>query len=559
MPRRRPASRRAGLAVALLLAVVVLGAPAAASTFCGSFAFLDYSDELRTRLAQRSLARVHAAGATDTGRHLGAATVVSLDPFLLVTAAHVVPDDAAAVSFPGLYPERPYPATVVRRATASGADGRPLDFAVLAVAEPPPVGVDMLEVWLDELDSETPHSLYSFGRDSPAALVGHGGVPARQRACDWRMRGVVFNGDSGGAVVSKGGLLVGVILAGREGGAFSGGAMGQVALLPLHCVRADLLAAFAAAAPAPLALLAGDRQTLRSRLQPPRPSSGWIDNLSLAHLLAAAVDEPSSLEPLRRLGTGACPWQKAVLERKLGLEEAFQLATALAESPVDAAALLSETAEELAAEGDAALALRSFAAVDRQLARYIDTAGPTAVGRELVQAHVVRASALSRLGELTGDDGLRETSIAVAAQGALLAEPGPERGYVLSSLGELAFRAGDLATATAAANDAVAYGHDVEANRALVAEICREPGLECAEPQTIGRATMIDDQTLRALATTVPPERPVLWQDLPEGGAVLQREEPAGRLTVTPALRQQLERDRLAVDRLSPAVPSPAQ
>ena len=272
------------LALALTLATIFLPAAAAASNYCGQYNFNAVNPPDRSRTTKRALARVYAATATPSSNHEGAATVIRTQPMLLVTAGHVAPQESAQVSFPNLDPKRLYSAKVIARPTKPAGTrvvAEPADFAVLHVENPPAGGVSALETWLDEVNSEIHHDFAGYARDSPDPVLG-GGQLSHHSDCAWRLRETTFNGDSGGAVVSESGLLVGIVIDGREGGRFSGGAMGQATVLPLSCVRDTVLSALDNVLPVSAAnILDVERSVLVQQLRPP-PTSGWIDNAGLA-------------------------------------------------------------------------------------------------------------------------------------------------------------------------------------------------------------------------------------------------------------------------------------
>jgi hypothetical protein len=428
------------------------------------FNFPPLSHPERSRRVERAVARVHARDAVNTDAHLGAATVVNASPLLLVTAGHVAPTSTVRVSFPHLGDGRLYAARVIDRADGRDGDATPpgerRDFAVLAIDNPPEAGIDALEVWLEEIDAEELHDFAAFGRNAPSLLWG-GGRLTPSGSCAWRLRETAFNGDSGGAAVSQSGLLVGVVLDGREGGRFSDGAMGQATVLPLDCVETTLLRALDRAAPAgKVNVLAAERALLMGKLRPP-PSAGWIDNLHYARGLRDLLADTALLKETKARGTLKCPLFKSVFERKLGWDLAARLVELASVSAKEAGDIFKALGDEARAEGrEGAKRVYEAAALaySRFVASRISGTAPPFRSADVSQALVGRAQSLLEIAAITGDDRAHAAAVSAAAQAASVAPPGALKGSALATLGTSAFRMEDYQTAIEAYSEASRNG-----------------------------------------------------------------------------------------------------
>jgi len=467
--------------VSIATALIVLSGVAAIAEQCGPFTFGSDSDWKRH--IKRALARVHAPDASSPqDRHEGAATVIHLNPMLLVTASHVVPKDTAKISFPNLGDNRLYSITVIARSgrrlsvagkSAATSSSQILDFAVLGVDDPPLPGVDALEVWFDQVNEDASHHLAAYGRDLSEPLWG-GGSLVRKDECAWRLRETAFNGDSGGAVVSENGLLVGIVLDGREGGQFDDGAMGQVTILPLGCVRQEILSAFDQKAPVSGGnVLDVEKQSLQRALQPP-PSSGWIDNLSYARALRDLVADRDLLHKIKARNAIGCPLFRSTIERELGYDTAEQLISSTAESTKEAADIFNDIGDQYKT-ANAELAQRLYASAVSSYEAYIrtslgipSTAGLpplTSAPLDVAQATVGRAVALSNLADVSVNSGIdsamtRIAAISAAAYAARAAPNEPIRGFAYALIGNSAFQARQYQTAIQAYSSAVNNGYN---------------------------------------------------------------------------------------------------
>ena len=456
--------------IAIALAALMATCSGALAEFCGRFNFSTLGKETRGRQVERALAKVYAANATAADQHRGAATVIHLHPMLLVTAAHVAPDDSAQIRFPKL-DDKNYRARVVARSTrntgglifgpqATGSAGH--DFAVLLVEQPPAAGVEALEVWFDEIDNEEEHDFAGFARDLPRVVWG-GGRLTQQSDCGWRLRETTFNGDSGGAAVSQGGLLVGIVLDGREGGRFDGGAMGQATILPLACVRNEILTALDQAEPAGGAnLLDRERSILLNVLQPP-PSSGWIDNLRYARALRDLMANPTLIRKLNSQNAIDCPLFKSAIDRKLGYDVAIRLIKFVSQNAKEAGDNLKRIGDQQKAENEA-LARRLYTAAAISYGEYLTTSGVTfgnaTVSAQLAQAALGRADALASLAKISDYPSNTVAAITAAAKAVQAAPEGRTRGLAFAILGNSVFLAGDYQSAIEAYSSAKQAGFD---------------------------------------------------------------------------------------------------
>lgn len=334
-----------GLRYAITLALVLAVTTATSNVLADcKFTFSDRDPESNTdltRRVERAVARVYAADAAkaDDKTKLGAAVTIHLNPMLLVTAGHVVKGNTAKINFPDWDQDDMFLATVVKRSTEK-------DFAVLRVEHSPRLGMQALEAWLGEVEPQYPHQLVGYARDSPAAFWGKGAKPAPTKGCEFRIREGTYNGDSGGAAISKEGLLVGIILDGREGGKYDDGAMGQATILPLGCVADTILFAIDEIAPKNKSnVLDASRRDLMQELKPP-PSAGWIENLEFARGLRDAKTDRSLQEKLRSQRVAECPIFQAALDRKIGLERAMAFLQSVSKNTKDAGDILKHAADE---------------------------------------------------------------------------------------------------------------------------------------------------------------------------------------------------------------------
>ena len=439
--------------------------------YCGSFAFSPLGIPDRTRHVERALARVYAPDATTTDHHEGAATVIHIDPMLLVTAGHVVKGNLAKINFPKLGNDF-YEATVIARSNPSALPPQTqqkaenYDFAVLLVEHPPKAGVEALETWFDEIDEEKTHDFVGFARDMPTPLWGRNGALAPNTECAWRLRETTFNGDSGGAAISQDGLLVGIILDGREGGQFDGGAMGQATVLPLNCVRNTILSALDRAEPTKGSnVLDAERPVLMQELQPPA-SAGWIDNLGFARGLRDLMADPRLLRKLRSQDAIDCPLFRSTIQRKLGYETAVQLIKFVSQNLNDAGDALKRIGNEQKTENPT-LAKRLFASAATSYSEFISTyatavAGGSPLSPELAKAAFGRAEVLASLAKLTGDTTTQTAAVAAAAYAVGAVSHGHQRGAAYAILGNSAFEAGDYQTAIEAFSSAAKSGFNAE-------------------------------------------------------------------------------------------------
>jgi hypothetical protein len=439
------------------IAIVSVSTRTIAAQACGPFTFTSLSDQDRGRRIENALARVHAADAADTSAHLGAATVILAKPMLLVTAGHVVPDEKARVSFPVLGDNKLLDARVVAR---SGAASENKDFAVLAVDTPPEAGAEPLDIWLDYLDKETSHDFAGFARNSPALLPGAGKL-SEESECAFRMREVVFRGDSGSAVVSQVGLLVGIVLDGREGGAFSGGAMGQATILPLNCVRATILTALDQVAPARNTnILDIDRIVLMQKLRP--GGTGRIDNVGLARALRDLMENPDLLRKIKTRNAVECPLFYSTIERKLGYATAINLIQLSERNAKEAGDVLKKKADVLRLE-NLDLARRMYVSAAHQYSEHI---AKTAVNPDRLdilpdpQVTFDKAQALFRFAELDKSPAAFTAAITASARAIEAAKKtdSSHLGLAYALLGNSAFNKKDFQTAIEAYSSASQNG-----------------------------------------------------------------------------------------------------
>lgn len=473
MPLTAPNNMRNRYAIILILSIGAIAATSnvAARAYCGSFLFGKPGNSDRAREVERALARVYAPDALTTAHHLGAATVIHIHPMLLVTASHVVADDVAKINFPSLG-ENLYSAKVIARSRQrlpvpamtdqSNATAENADFAVLLVEQAPDVGVQALEIWFEEVDKENPHDLVGYARDTSAPLWGRDIQLAPNAECAWRVREVTFTGDSGGAAVSKEGLLVGIVLRGHEGGSFDGGAMGQATVLPLSCVRDTILSALDLAEPRSNSnVLDVDRSVLMQELQPP-PTVGWIDNLEFARGIRDLMVNRTLVQKMQVRNAIACPIFRSAFDRKLGYETALSLIKYAAQNQKDAADELKSIGDEQKNE-NATLAKRLYASAVDSYNEYVDARHDLWAGvsprPEMVQAAIGRADALGSLAEITNDSATKVAALAAAAH-AIQAAPSkdPSRGLAFAVLGKSAFNVGDFQTAIEAFSSASQSG-----------------------------------------------------------------------------------------------------
>jgi hypothetical protein len=459
--------------IALILMTMTIAATSSvvAMAYCGSFTFSPLGNEDRTRHVERALARVYTPDATATDHHEGAATIIHIHPMLLVTASHVAKGNLAKINFPKLGNEF-YEATVIARSNRSpltlqtNEESENYDFAVLLVEHPPRAGVEALETWFEEIDKEKPHDLAGYARDMATPLWGRNGTLAQNTECAWRLRETTFNGDSGGAAVSQDGLLVGIIIDGREGGQFDDGAMGQATVLPLHCVRNTILSALDQAEPTKGSnVLDADRPDLMQELQPPA-SAGWIDNLRFARGLRDLIVDQLLLRKLRSQDAIDCPLFRSAIERKLGYETAVQLIKLASQNLKDEGDTLKRIGDEQKTENPP-LARRLFASAATVYSEFIYIRGTAvALGSplspELAQAALGRVDVLTSLAKLTGDSATKTAAVTAAAYAVRATSPGHQRGFAYAILGNSAFEAGDYQTAIEAFSSASKSGFKAE-------------------------------------------------------------------------------------------------
>jgi hypothetical protein len=452
------------IALVFVICGLLAASSAAAMAYCGSFTFGSLANENRTRQVERALARVYPSDATTTDHHSGAATVIHLHPMLLVTASHVVSGNTAKISFSGAV-DNLYEAKVVARADQpngySGAKSLKYDLAVLLVKQPPTNGVSALEPWLDEIDKEALHDLVGYARDLPSPLWGRNGTLALYSECAWRLREATFNGDSGGAAVSQSGMIVGVIIDGRESGAFDGGAMGQATILPLVCAQDTILSALDQSEPAKdPSILDVDRSHLMHELQPP-PSIDWIDNIEFARGLRDLMANRPLLKKLQSQGTIECPLFRSTLDRKLGFETAVQLIKYAYQDMKHAADVLKRIGDEEKAD-NAPLAKRLYASAGDAYTQYASTrlsvSGWQTVPVDVAQAILGRADVLASVSKIADDPASRYIAMAAAAHAVRVAPNDQSRGLAFAILGDSAFQSGDYQTAIKAFSSASKNG-----------------------------------------------------------------------------------------------------
>ncbi len=409
--------------------------------YCGRFTFGSLANENRTRQIERALARVYPSDATTTDHHSGAATVIHLHPMLLVTASYVVSGNIAKINFPGAG-DNLYEAKVIARADPPsgivGANSHKYDLAVLLVKQPPTDGVSALEPWLDEIDKEAPHDLVGYAHDLTSSLWGRNGTLAPYSECAWRLREATFNGDSGGAAVSQSGMIVGVIIEGRESGQFDGGAMGQATILPLECARDTMLSALDQSEPAKNPnILDVDRPHLMHELQPP-PSTDWIDNIEFARGLRDLMANRPLLKKLQSQGAIECPLFRSTLDRKLGFETAVQLIKYAYQDVKHAADVLKKIGDEEKAE-NAPLAKRLYASAGESYSQYasawLSVSGWEAVPTDVAQAILGRADVLASVAKITDDPAAKRVAMTAAAHAVQAAPNGQSRGLAYAILG----------------------------------------------------------------------------------------------------------------------------
>jgi len=316
MPRARCRTVLGKLFAAVLL--VPLVAKYAAADYSFRFPIGDDS----TAGPTIRFAAVSVFGSEAGGGQAGSGFVIDRHDGLILSSAHVVSglNGMAWIAFPN-DDDRRYPAKVLIPERGGSLDP---DVSVLQL-DPALKGLRAMEVQFDAIREIEQHYITGFGPSSPQPLPRKA-LLTKITECEYTAVVEAFSGDSGSALLSQEGLVVGIAVTGDHG---TGKSWAKMNVLPLSCVRDKILELVSDRQNDKIMKIvwtAGTREFEDAFLPPPVDGSGWVSNLRLAKaMLGWIASRTRQISADKKHQENAI---KIISERRLGYGMVLDLARA---------------------------------------------------------------------------------------------------------------------------------------------------------------------------------------------------------------------------------------
>jgi hypothetical protein len=327
------------------------------------------------------------------------------------------------------------------------------DMAILAL-DPAVDNLDAFELQFAPINSEETHRVTGFGRSNPQPVQGKA-TPAKTSDCAYTLRVETLHGDSGSALLTAEGLVDGIAVQGAESDGT--GSMAETIILPLRCVRIQILSAVPPGAQDDTiinTILKGSDSALRRAFQPP-PKSGWISNIRLAKALSSwiaahqASGQRSTVDQARL--TRAL---SIIVERHLGYEFGVDFTQANSADANATANTFQTFADLEAAAGYTTTAVEFHAHAQNLYVEYLANAPQSAI------AAVYRSAAdnMTKLARLTTKKEDFEKAVSLAAASVLSAPSEKQKASGWATLGAASSDAGLVDVAVPAYKAAIDAG-----------------------------------------------------------------------------------------------------
>lgn len=453
-------------ALASLAEVVVVLSLAAGPAQADSYNFTN--EDYAAAVHNLRLAAVRIFGSHSGGDQIGAGFVIDSNDGLILSAAHVVRDlqGSAWVAFPRDN-DRHHAKILLPKSADSRSAAGARDLSILQL-DPAVNGVGALEVQFDEIEGGKKHHITGFGRSNVEPIPADAIPAGTADPCIYTLRDVTLQGDSGSALMTEEGLVDGIAVSGAE--SLGTGAMFQMMVLPLSCVRDEILGAVSGGESSEImaTIWKGDDRARLIAFQPPPNITGWVSNLRLAKALMDWITaHNASRHPT---GVDEKRWEdvfRIIAQRRLGYAMIGKFAFAEAAGQKAAADVLHQLGDEEIARGSTARAMTAYMQAQTFYSRYADSqtptiwmigSGPVAPNYDVAETYKAAADNMTKLAGLTGKKEDLNVATSLAATAVLFAPTGQLKASSWAILGAASHDAGDFEIAVPAYRAAIEEG-----------------------------------------------------------------------------------------------------